>query len=60
MKPGGKLINASRGTVVDIAALADALRSGHLAGAAVDVFPEEPKVPDNHSNRPSAGWTTCC
>jgi D-3-phosphoglycerate dehydrogenase len=43
MKKGSKLINASRGTVVDIDALADALRSGHLAGAAIDVFPVEPK-----------------
>ncbi len=43
MMPGAMLINASRGTVVDINALVDALRSGHLSGAAVDVFPKEPK-----------------
>jgi D-3-phosphoglycerate dehydrogenase len=42
MRPGSRLINASRGTVVDLEALADALRSGHLAGAAIDVFPVEP------------------
>ncbi len=42
MKPGSYLINASRGTVVEIAALAQFLKSGHLAGAAIDVFPEEP------------------
>jgi D-3-phosphoglycerate dehydrogenase / 2-oxoglutarate reductase len=44
MKPGARLINASRGTVVDIDALAQALRSDQLAGAAIDVFPAEPKA----------------
>ncbi|MBT8048161.1 MAG: phosphoglycerate dehydrogenase [Xanthomonadales bacterium] len=42
MQQGSFLINASRGHVVDIDALADALDSGHLAGAAIDVFPLEP------------------
>ena len=43
MKPGSILINASRGTVVDIDALANALSDAHLSGAAIDVFPEEPR-----------------
>lgn len=43
MKPGAALINASRGTVVDIDALVDALDREHLCGAALDVFPVEPK-----------------
>ncbi|MBY0308905.1 MAG: phosphoglycerate dehydrogenase, partial [Phycisphaerales bacterium] len=42
MKSGAYLINASRGKVVNIEALASALKSGALGGAAVDVFPEEP------------------
>ena len=46
MKPGAILMNASRGTVVDIDALADALARKHLSGAAVDVFPVEPKSND--------------
>lgn len=42
MKPGAYFINNSRGSVVDLDALAEALREGHLRGAAVDVFPVEP------------------
>jgi len=43
MKPGACLLNASRGTVVQIDALAEAIKRGHIGGAAVDVYPEEPE-----------------
>lgn len=43
MKKGGILINASRGTVVEIEALAQAVKDEHLIGAAIDVFPVEPR-----------------
>ncbi len=43
MKKGAYLLNLSRGTVVDIDALAASLQSGHLAGASVDVYPSEPE-----------------
>ncbi|MDX1525472.1 MAG: phosphoglycerate dehydrogenase [Pseudidiomarina maritima] len=59
MKPGAVLINASRGTVVKINALADALKSGHLAGAAIDVFPVEPKGNDEIFESPLRGLDNC-
>jgi D-3-phosphoglycerate dehydrogenase len=47
MKPGGILINASRGAAVDEGALIEALRDGHLRGAGLDVYDPEPPAPDN-------------
>ena len=47
MHPGAFVLNVARGGIVDESALADALRSGHLAGAAVDVYATEPMPPDS-------------
>ena len=55
MKRGAHLLNASRGSVVDIDALAAALREGHIAGAAVDVFPLEPEGNANAFASPLCG-----
>lgn len=55
MKQGASFINASRGTVVDLEALATALTSGHLNGAAIDVFPVEPKSNNDEFLSPLRG-----
>lgn len=55
MRQGAYLINNSRGTVVDLGALASALRSGHLQGAAVDVFPVEPASNKERFHSPLQG-----
>jgi D-3-phosphoglycerate dehydrogenase len=55
MRTGSYLLNASRGTVVDIDALATALKSGHVAGAAIDVFPEEPEKNSDGFQTPLRG-----
>ncbi len=55
MKPGACLLNLSRGRIVDLEALRDALLSGRIAGAAIDVFPEEPKSNDEVFQCPLSG-----
>lgn len=47
MKQGARIINCARGGLVDEQALAEAIESGHIAGAAIDVFTQEPPSPDN-------------
>ena len=55
MKKGSIFINASRGTVADLDAVAEAIKSGDLGGAAVDVFPVEPKGNDEEFVSPLRG-----
>ena len=55
LKPGAVFINASRGTVVEIEPLAEALREGRLLGAAVDVFPVEPRSNKDEFESPLRG-----
>ncbi|NRA69517.1 MAG: phosphoglycerate dehydrogenase [Gammaproteobacteria bacterium] len=55
MKAGAIFINASRGTVVNIDDLADSLKSGHISGAAIDVFPVEPKSNNEEFTSPLRG-----
>ena len=55
MKPGAVFLNLSRGHVVDVDALKEALVSGHISGAGVDVFPEEPKKRCDHFESPLRG-----
>ena len=55
MKPGAILINASRGTVVEIEPLAEAVKAGKLLGAAIDVFPVEPRGNKDEFQSPLRG-----
>lgn len=50
MKPGSNIINTARGELIDQEALIDALQSGHLAGAGLDVYPDEPNVDERLLN----------
>ncbi|MDE3125543.1 MAG: phosphoglycerate dehydrogenase [Bacteroidota bacterium] len=54
-KPGSILINYARGEVVDLKALADAIQSGTIGGAAIDVFPWEPEKSGDHFESPLQG-----
>ena len=56
MKTGSYLINASRGSVVDIAALIKASRSGKIAGAALDVYPNEPAANGDYFTSSLNSW----
>lgn len=58
MRNGSYIINASRGTVVDIPALIHAMRSGKVAGAALDVYPNEPAGNGDYFNNDLNTWGT--
>jgi D-3-phosphoglycerate dehydrogenase len=55
MKKGARFINAARGTIVDIDALTEAVKAKHIAGAAIDVFPYEPKTAGEEFTSPLRG-----
>lgn len=57
MKQGSYIINASRGSVIDIPALIEARKSGRIAGAAIDVYPHEPSGNGPHFNKQLNSWT---
>ena len=57
MRPEACLVNVARGSVVDEAALSDALRHGRIAGFASDVFEHEPQVPEAALQFPNAVLT---
>lgn len=56
MKTGAYLINASRGSVVDIPALVEAMQMGKLGGAALDVYPHEPAANGDYFNSNISHW----
>lgn len=57
MKTGSYLINASRGSVIDIPALINAMRNGKVAGAALDVYPTEPAANGDYFTNNLNSWT---
>ena len=59
LRQGAMVINASRGNVVDLDALAEALKSGHVGGAAIDVFPVEPRSNNDEFVSPLRGLDQC-
>ena len=59
MRSGAMLINASRGNVVDLDALAEALNGSHIGGAAIDVFPVEPRSNNDEFQSPLRGIDQC-
>ena len=59
MRSGAMLINASRGNVVDLDVLAEALNGNHIGGAAIDVFPVEPRSNNDEFQSPLRGIDQC-
>ncbi|MBQ3575019.1 MAG: hypothetical protein IJA26_05085 [Clostridia bacterium] len=57
MKKGAMIINTARGAVIDFDALVDALDSGHISGAGIDVYPDEPNIPEGLLRHPNAVCT---